>query len=234
MSNPNKIHYSRGYTSIGGVQFNPKLVVGVILVLFSLYAVYKYGQFAAEKNFNMEVQGPRTKSHVELLSWSPRVFYHHNFLTPSEVASLKDGFANTTRSQQSWVGNGQWFDSLKNRIARFTQEPTANFELFFFSRYDPGVDSEPKRDWFKESEKDLIGNIGNRVATLIMFITPPHGGEFYFPQANLRVTPKTGDAILVWNLTPDHRIDELAQYGVRNVASGVMLTYSVYIRERAV
>lgn len=43
MSNPNKIHYSRGYTSVGGVQFNPKLVVAGILVVFSLYAVYKYG-----------------------------------------------------------------------------------------------------------------------------------------------------------------------------------------------
>lgn len=43
MSNPNKIHYSRGYTSVGGIQFNPKVVVAAILGVFSLYAIYKYG-----------------------------------------------------------------------------------------------------------------------------------------------------------------------------------------------
>jgi hypothetical protein len=53
MSNPNKIHYPRGYTSVAGIQFNPKLAVGAILLVFSLYAVYKYGaKFPAAETFS--------------------------------------------------------------------------------------------------------------------------------------------------------------------------------------
>jgi hypothetical protein len=234
MSNPNKIHYPRGYTSLGGIQFNPKFVVGCILVLFSLYAVYKYGQFAAEKNFNMSGSETRGSPRVEFLSWQPRVFYHHNFLTDSEISYLTDGNLNMTAgSIKPFTGNGKWFEDILARLARFTQEPIANFEQGFFSKYDPGHDTEPRRDWFKADETDLKGAKGNRVATIIMFVTPAGKGEISFPKANLKVTPNLGDALLVWNLAPDHTIDENAIYGFQKISQNPMLTYTIYIREKA-
>lgn len=234
MSNPNKIHYPRGYTSVGGVQFNPKIAVGAILVIFSLYAVYKYGQFAAEKSFNMSTDSPRGVGRVEHLSWLPRVFYHHSFLSDSEIASLLAGTSNsTTRGDiKVFQGQGAWFDTLQKRIARFTQEPIGNFETGFFTQYESGQDKPMRRDWFNADESALQGPRGNRVATLIMFLTNPKGAEISFPKANLKVTPRLGDALLVWNLTPDHRVDETTYYQFQKIEHD-LTTYSVFIRERS-
>jgi len=234
MSNPNKIHYARSYTNFGGVTLNPKLLVGAILVVFSLYAVYKYGQFAADKNFNMSLDQPRGKPRVELLSWHPRVFYHHNFLSDMEVEALsKEGLNITSGAIKPYSGSGAWFDGFQKRLARFTHEPTSNFEQGFFFKYETGRDTEPRRDWFKDDEHDLKGARGNRVATAIFFITSSGGGEISFPNANLRVTPNLGDAILLWNLSPDHKIDESAIYGFQKINKHPLVTYTVYIREKS-
>jgi len=233
MSNPNKIHYPRGYTSVAGIQFNPKMVVGAILVVFSLYAVYKYGQFAAEKNFNMSVDSTRGTPKVEHLSWLPRVFYHHNFLTDSEISSLQASAGNMTLgANTAFRGHGAWFENLEKRIARFTQEPVANFEGGIFNVYKSGKENEPRRDWFNKDESELQGPRGNRVATFIMFLTPASGAEIVLPKANLKVTPRVGDAILIWNVTPDHKIDELTYYGFQKVSTDI-LTYTMFIRERS-
>lgn len=234
MSNPNKIHYARGTTSIGGVTFNPKLVVGAILVVFSLYAVYKYGQFAADKNFNMSLDEPRGLPRVEHLSWTPRVFYHHNFLSDMEIEALtKEGLNITAGVIKPYSGTGAWFEGFQKRLARFTHEPTTNFEQGFFFKYDTGRDTEPRRDWFKEDEHELKGARGNRVATAIFFLTSSGGGQINFPKAGLHITPKLGDAVLLWNLSPDHKIDENAIYGFEKISKSPVVTYTVYIREKS-
>jgi hypothetical protein len=85
---------------------------------------------------------------------------------------------------------------------------------------------------FKDDEQELKGARGNRVATLITFLTSSGGGEINFPKANIKVTPKRGDAILIWNVTPDHRVDELSIYGFQKISKSPLLTFTVYIREK--
>ena len=69
------------------------------------------------------------------------------------------------------------------------------------------------------------------MATVILFLTSGKA-EYVFPKANLRVTPRLGDALLIWNFTPDHHIDELAQYSVEKITAP-LVTYTTYIREKA-
>jgi hypothetical protein len=97
----------------------------------------------------MALDEPRGAPRVELLSWQPRVFYHHNFLSESEISSLTTGSSNTTAGVlKPFTGTGAWFEELQKRVARFTQEPISNFEQGFFYKYEPGRDTEPRRDWY--------------------------------------------------------------------------------------
>ena len=124
------------------------------LTMYTLMRCRTIGQFAAEKNFNMSGSETRGSPRVEFLSWQPRVFYHHNFLTDSEISYLTDGNLNMTAgSIKPFTGNGKWFEDILARLARFTQEPIANFEQGFFSKYDPGHDTEPRRDWYEKRKK---------------------------------------------------------------------------------
>ena len=118
--------------------------------VFALVAFILPGQFAAEKNFNMALDLPRGKAHVEHLSWTPRVFYHHNFLSDSDITSFMAGFANGTAGKiKPWNGNGDWFEAVQKRIARFAQEPIDNFEQGFFLKYAVGGETESQRDWYE-------------------------------------------------------------------------------------
>lgn len=98
----------------------------------------------------MAVDEPRnSRARVEHLSWQPRVFYHHNFLSETEIAHMQAGFGNATGTGiKPFTGAGEWFEALQKRVARFTQEPITNFEQGFFSKYDIGQDTEPRRDWY--------------------------------------------------------------------------------------
>lgn len=66
-----------------------------------------------------------------------------------------------------------------------------------------------------------------------MFLTNSGGGEVVLPQANIKVTPQVGDALLIWNLTPDHKIDQNTIYGIQKVAKTPLITFTIYIRERS-
>lgn len=103
-------------------------------------------------------EGPRAgRARVEHLSWQPRVFYHHNFLSDNDVANLQAGFGNSTGTGiKPFTGAGEWFEALQKRIARFTQEPVSNFEQGFFSKYDVGQDTEPRRDWYATTDEILL------------------------------------------------------------------------------
>jgi hypothetical protein len=67
---------------------------------------------------------------------------------------------------------------------------------------------------------------------MIIFLTNAQGAEVSFPKANLKVTPRMGDALLVWNLTPDHRVDESTYYQFQKVSTDLW-TFTIFIRERS-
>ena len=69
-------------------------------------------------------------------------------------------------------------------------------------RYAVGQQFKPHHDFFHTTEAywaDQEKQGGQRTWTAMNFLNEPEsGGQTYFPQANVRVTPKTGN-LLAWN-----------------------------------
>lgn len=128
------------------------LRTGQILTLFP--PILPLGQVASEKNFNMQGSlGVIKDARVELLSWSPRVFYHHNFVSQEEIAliialSKNASVPTTVKNTVAIASDQEMIKLLDRRISRFTQIPSPNFEAPLVTVYDVDYTSEAHRDWF--------------------------------------------------------------------------------------
>jgi prolyl 4-hydroxylase len=77
--------------------------------------------------------------------------------------------------------------------------PVENGEGLQILRYGPGAQYKPHYDYFDPGEPgtpSILRRGGQRVATLIMYLgEPEQGGGTVFPDLNLEVAPKRGNAV---------------------------------------
>lgn len=96
---------------------------------------------------------------------------------------------------------------LNHRIEDITNELTGidiiNQEPTYITKSLPNGKIEPIRSDAWSEESGLINEYGNRIFTLIIFLSP---GEILFPNINLRHITKAGDGIVWNNIGTDGRI----------------------------
>lgn len=89
--------------------------------------------------------------------------------------------------------------SIEERISKFVQWPIENGEGIQVLKYDVGQQYKPHYDYFVPSQPGsavCTKNGGQRVATLIMYLsTPEEGGFTEFPNLNLRFPARAGSAV---------------------------------------
>lgn len=147
---------------------------------------------------------------IEQLSWEPRAFLLHNFLSEEECDHLielgKPSLVKSTvvdsdtggsvdsevrTSSGTFLRHGQ-DDIVKNieeRIATVTMLPDENGESLQILRYVDGQKYEPHTDYFHDKVNANPSHGGQRIATVLMYLsTPEEGGETVFPNAKDKVT----------------------------------------------
>lgn len=188
---------------------------------------------------------------VEQLSWEPRAFLYHNFLSDEEcdhLIKLAEGHlqkstvvdANTGGSVDSQVrtSSGTFLHSrqddivtrIEKRLAHVSMIPEENGESLQILKYVNGQKYEPHSDYFHDSVNSDPSHGGQRVATVLMYLTTPEeGGETVFPYAEsngdskgnwsdcakrgLAVKAKKGNALLFYSLKPDGSEDVKSTHG---------------------
>ncbi|KAL5063628.1 hypothetical protein RYX36_025365 [Vicia faba] len=140
---------------------------------------------------------------VETVSWEPRAFLHHNFLTKEECEHIiriaKSGMSKssvvdseTGKSFDSSVrtstgtflkrGQDQIVRNIEKRIADFTFIPVEHGEELQILHYEVGQEYVPHHDYFTDEYN--LWNGGNRIATMLMYLSDvEEGGETVFPNA---------------------------------------------------
>ncbi len=96
-------------------------------------------------------------------------------------------------------GENELIKRLEARIARLLNWPLENGEGLQILHYRPGTEYKPHYDYFDPAEPgtpSILRRGGQRVATLIMYLGEPEkGGGTIFPEAQLEVAPKRGNAV---------------------------------------
>jgi prolyl 4-hydroxylase len=134
---------------------------------------------------------------------------------------------------------------VEGKMSFWSGQPKDHGELLCIHRIEAGQEIDPALD---TSEQDPhTSSWGYRTASILVFLNSPaaraitggvtDGGELHFPDAaegHLEITPKQGDALLLWNLTPDRTLDTAAKYGVRKPSSGTMWLLTRWFRQKSV
>ncbi|CAH1435412.1 unnamed protein product [Lactuca virosa] len=168
--------------------------------------------------------GKRGDQWTEILSWEPRAFVYHNFLSKEECEYLinlaKPHMAKSTvvdsktgQSKDSRVrtssgtflrrGRDKIIRNIEQRIADFTFIPVEHGEGLQVLHYEEGQKYEPHFDYFLDEFNTKNG--GQRIATVLMYLSDvEEGGETVFPvaQGNFSSHPE-------WN-----NLSECAKKGV--------------------
>ena len=89
--------------------------------------------------------------------------------------------------------------TLEARLAALVNWPIENGEGLQILHYRPGTEYKPHYDYFDPNEPGtptILKRGGQRVATIIMYLSEPEkGGGTTFPDVQLEVAPKRGNAV---------------------------------------
>jgi prolyl 4-hydroxylase len=96
--------------------------------------------------------------------------------------------------------------AIEARIAKLLQWPETHGESLQVLRYPPGAQYLPHYDYFDPAQPgtpSLVKRGGQRVATLIMYLHEPEGGgATVFPDIDLAIAPKRGNAVFFSYASP--------------------------------
>eukprot|EP00884_Botryococcus_braunii_P014162 jgi/Botrbrau1/22747/Bobra.0132s0080.1 len=208
--------------------------------------------------------------HIEELSWKPRAFLLKSFLSHEEcdhlVSKASPKMMNSTvvdnetgKSIASTVrtSTGTFFgphedsviQGIEERIAVATHFPEENGEGIQVLHYVNGQKYEPHHDFFHDKYNARAETGGQRVATVLMYLsTPEEGGETIFPNAGRKVTgpgwskcalkglavkAKKGDALLFYSMDNDHELDFASLHGSCPTLKGEKWSATKWIHEGA-
>ncbi|XP_010266900.1 PREDICTED: probable prolyl 4-hydroxylase 3 [Nelumbo nucifera] len=148
--------------------------------------------------------GERGEQWTEVLSWEPRAFIYHTFLSKEECEYLielakphmekstvvdsttgksKDSRVRTSSGTFLKRGQDKIIRNIEKRIADFTFIPVEHGEGLQILHYEVGQKYEPHYDYFLDEFNTKNG--GQRMATLLMYLSDvEEGGETIFPSTN--------------------------------------------------
>ncbi|KAL5557805.1 hypothetical protein UlMin_034016 [Ulmus minor] len=147
--------------------------------------------------------GKRREQWTEVLSWEPRAFIYHNFLSKEECEYLislgkphmlkstvvdsktgqsKDSRVRTSSGTFLKRGRDKIVRDIEKRIADFAFIPAENGEGLQILHYEVGQKYDAHFDYFLDEFNTKNG--GQRTATLLMYLSDvEEGGETVFPAA---------------------------------------------------
>ncbi|KAG2445040.1 hypothetical protein HYH02_008908 [Chlamydomonas schloesseri] len=214
---------------------------------------------------------------VETVSWVPRAFIFHGFLTHAEcdhliglalpklersmvVGDQRDEVDPIRTSYSASIGYNETgiVADIEDRIARSTHLPRNHQEPMEVLRYVNGQKYDAHWDWFEDKDDSGSGGGGNRMATVLMYLSdvdPAAGGETALPLAmpldlkaqsvkghgysecaakmGISVRPRKGDMLLFWDMDPGGREpDRHALHASCPTTSGTKWTATKWIHNR--
>lgn len=124
---------------------------------------------------------------------------------------------------------------IEKRLADLFDYPEENGEAIQVLNYAKGAQYKPHFDYFddqKEAGRKSIGNAGNRVATIIMYLNEPElGGATGFPKANLQILPIKGSVVYFDYFSNDGKFDKMSLHSGTPVLKGEKWIATKWIRQ---
>jgi len=179
----------------------------------------------------------------------------HTSATTDKVTG--DSKMSNERTQSSgwlWDQDNDFLYKLSKKTGKFAQLETARpndliahetyrrvveSEPWQIGLYGPGGHYLPHYDTFEAESLPFDAWstnrmwVGNRIATVMFYMSDVIGGKTAFPKLGLATSPKKGTAVFWYNLQTDGRRDHLSHHGACPTALGIKWVSNKWIREGA-
>lgn len=188
------------------------------------------------------------------LSWEPRIFLVRDFLSADERAriieiarpglrpsvALDKSVPNKRTSQGTFLSGALASDpvvlALRARAAQLTLLPAEHGEPIQVLRYAPGEEYKNHVDYIPPKSAQAAKRMargGQRLCTVLMYLNDvEEGGQTLFPRAGVEVPARQGDAVLFFNVRPDHQVDPRTLHAGAPVIEGEKWLATLWVRER--
>lgn len=121
---------------------------------------------------------------------------------------------------------------VEKRVSSIMNIPVEHGEGLQILRYTPGQEYKAHHDFFSSTSK-VASN--NRISTLVMYLNDvEQGGETFFPQLNLSVTPKKGMAVYFEYFYNDQNLNDLTLHGGAPVITGEKWVATQWMRKQRI
>jgi len=175
--------------------------------------------------------------HVEVVSWSPRIFILRDFLSYDECQNVIQYSRSSMSSKKTkWKDRGVWMDFpwYRERVAAATQLPVINQELGYVTSHAKGEGHRDAHvDFFKPTKHDR--RLNNRIITFTTFlnhVTPKQGGQIVFPRINnLTIQPRQGDALFFYNTSPSGHLDPMTEHQTKSIIVGSQWSITTWVHQ---
>jgi prolyl 4-hydroxylase len=178
---------------------------------------------------------------IEHVSWEPRIYVYHNFLSEKETKHLRDEYKKKKNENDMFEfkrGHDEIVNKIEQRLSAFIMLPETHGENMFIEKTKNGY-AERLEIFDENKDGEALKNGGQRFATTALFlntISEGKGGELVFPKGTERlfddsnsynsnpsacaekykifVEPRAGDAVL-WFGTKHNGNDDLTSASMR-------------------
>jgi prolyl 4-hydroxylase len=161
-------------------------------------------------------------------------------LLPSTVVDPNSGNGEVIKARSSegtffQRGENTLIQCLEKRISQLMNCPIENGEGIQILHYLSGAEYRPHFDYFPTNQAGSSKHLhsgGQRIATLVMYLNNVEkGGETYFPDANVSVTPKKGAAVYFSYFNSLGQTDKATLHAGNPVLAGEKWIATKWIRQ---
>lgn len=162
-------------------------------------------------------------------------------LRPSTVVDPQTGADTVARYRHSEgmffrAGENEFVSRLDERFSRLMNIPAERGEGLQVLRYGPGGHTAPHFDFLIPSNPSNLASLnrsGQRVATLMVYLNDvPEGGETVFPEVNLSVCPRQGNAVYFEYANSRQQVDASSLHAGAPVIEGEKWAVTKWMRAR--
>ena len=152
--------------------------------------------------------------------------YEPSVVNDAQGRPMRDPIRTSDGATIHWMIEDPAVHALNRRLAAASGTAFDQGEATLILRYKGAQEYKPHFD-FVRSE------VNQRFATVLVYLNHDYkGGETFFPEIDLKVAGRKGDALIFVSALPDRSVDPLSKHAGMAVTQGVKYLCTKWIREK--
>ncbi|NNM75331.1 peptidyl prolyl 4-hydroxylase subunit alpha [Sphingomonas sp. ID1715] len=152
--------------------------------------------------------------------------YEPSVVNDASGRPVRDPIRTSDGASIHWMIEDPAVHALNRRLAAVSATAYEQGEATLILRYKGAQEYKPHFDFVRSEDNQ-------RFKTVLVYLNHDYeGGETYFPEIDLKVKGRKGDALIFTSALPDRSVDPLSKHAGLPVTRGTKYLFTKWIRER--